>query len=58
MGLTTHEITDQDYVWNPKKDKAGNVIIDPKTKQETGDWKFSWQRAREVDKMRNRPTET
>ena len=23
-----------------------------------GEWKFDWKRAREVDKMRGRPTET
>lgn len=33
-------------------------MIDPKTKQEQGEWKFDWKRSREVDKMRNRPTET
>ncbi len=57
-GLTTHHISEQDFVFNEKKDKDGNVMIDPKTGLKQGEWKFSWQRAREVDKMRNRPTET
>lgn len=31
LGLTTHKIENEDYVWNPKLDKSGKVMIDPKT---------------------------
>lgn len=34
LGLTTHEITDADYEFVPKKDKEGNVLIDKKTNQQ------------------------
>lgn len=33
IGLSTHEITDADYVWKPKLDKDGNILIDKKTNQ-------------------------
>ena len=41
-GLTTHEITDDDYVKNPK----------------TGKMEFSWAAARESDKRRGLATKT
>jgi hypothetical protein len=42
LGLKTHEITDDDYVFNPKNKK----------------WEFDWKVARENDAKRSRPTET
>lgn len=42
LGLKTHEITDQDYVVNPK----------------TGKSEFSWEQARKNDAIRGRATKT
>ena len=42
LGLTTHKITDADYVWNPDKKK----------------WVFDWKVARENDAKAGRATET
>ena len=42
FGLTTHEITTDDYVWNPKKKK----------------FEFDWKVARENDKKRGLATST
>lgn len=50
IGLKTHLITPEDYVWS-KKDKDGNPI-------EGGKYVFDWKTARENDKKNNRPTET
>ena len=57
FGLTTHEITDADYIWKPKLDKDGKPIINKNGFQE-GEYKFDWKSARESDKQRGRPTQT
>lgn len=55
FGLTTHEITDADYVWKPKLDKDGKPIINKQGFQE-GSYVFDWKAARESDKLRGKPT--
>lgn len=50
VGLKTHKITPEDYVWS-KKDKEGNPL-------EGGKWQFDWTTARQNDKKNNRPQQT
>ena len=59
FGLTTHIITDKDYVFKPKLDKDGKEIINQKTGEKEGSWQWGgWDLARRNDAEAGRAIRT